>query len=280
MENTPFEEQKHSEHTQHSDHSSRLEAIDREQRRMEAAQQSAEVENDSQAFTKPMVEALNGHHTNVQTPLLTQEEIDDTESPRVNWTAVICTAIVAVSAAVVLCVAKPWQRGDAEQALAMAESTEYPMDSVPLIVADEQPAAQQEVVQEEIHEEATEVVAVSEKNIDSAQAAQTVKPAETTLPVEKVVTTGTDNPYNSIRLINASNRQLTKAELDQMSKAELALARNAIYARHGYQFNNPQLREFFARQRWFKPSDVKQDEIPFTKIELDNIRLIKAQEQK
>lgn len=280
MENTPLEEQKQNEHAQHSDHASRLEAIDREQRRREAAQQANGSDADQQAFTKPMVEALNGHRTNVQVPLLSQEEIDDNESPRVNWTAVICTAIVAVSAAVVLCVAKPWQRGDAERALMEAENTEYPVDSVPLIVAEEQPAATQEVVQEEIHEEATEVVTVSENNIDSARAVQTIKPDESTLPVEKVVTTGTDNPYNNIRLINASNRLLTKAELDQMSKAELALARNAIYARHGYQFNNPELREFFARQRWFKASDVKQDEIPFTKIELDNIRLIKAQEQK
>ena len=100
------------------------------------------------------------------------------------------------------------------------------------------------------------------------------------LPVVAVTTTGTANPYNGVRLIDASSRKLTVAEVAQMSKEELALARNAIYARHGYQFKNPELKEFFSRQSWFKSNDVKIDAIPFTQIELDNIRIIKAQEQK
>ena len=95
----------------------------------------------------------------------------------------------------------------------------------------------------------------------------------------KTTPTGTGNIYNNIRLIDASSRLLTKAEVEQMTKEELALARNSIYARHGYQFNNPDLKEFFAKQSWFKPTDVKIDAIPFTQIELDNIRLIKSYEQ-
>ena len=105
------------------------------------------------------------------------------------------------------------------------------------------------------------------------------KAAESTLPVIKVTKTGTQNPYNNVRLIDASSRLLTKNEVAQMTKQELSLARNAIYARHGYQYNNAELSEFFGRQPWFKPTDVKMEDIPFTKIELDNIRLIKAQEK-
>ena len=91
--------------------------------------------------------------------------------------------------------------------------------------------------------------------------------------------TGTQNPYNNVRLIDASSRLLTKNEVAQMTKQELSLARNAIYARHGYQYKNAELSEFFGRQPWFKPTDVKMEDVPFTKIELDNIRLIKAQEK-
>ena len=107
---------------------------------------------------------------------------------------------------------------------------------------------------------------------------ENVKPAASSLPIVKTTKTGTGNIYNDIRLIDASSRLLSKSEVEQMTKEELALARNAIYARHGYQFNNPDLREFFSKQSWFKASDVKIDAIPFSQTELDNIRLIKSQE--
>lgn len=264
-----------------TDHASRLEAIDREQRRQEELQnQGPETQRDGGAFSKPIVEALGRRGSDTQVPLLSQEELDDTESPRVNWTAVICTAIIAASITIILCVAQPWNRRTAvgmESEIAMNQETATDtLETVTAAVPEEQP---QEEEQQPVVEETNEPVTVTTVQVTAEDGNQEVKPAESTLPIERVSSTGTNNPYNNIRLINASERLLTKAELAQMSKAELYLARNAIYARHGYQFNNAELREFFSRQKWFKATDVKMEEIPFTKIELDNIRLIKAQEQ-
>lgn len=38
------------------------------------------------------------------------------------------------------------------------------------------------------------------------------------------------------------------------STRSLALARNWIYARHGYAFKDPELRAFFQKQPWYTPT--------------------------
>ncbi len=254
-------------------HITELEEIDRLQREQENEQK----ENpQAEVFAKPMVEALDPHSNHPSAPLLEQEEIEDQEPPRINLTAVVCTAIVAVCATIILLVAKPWKDSD---------NTEFAANTT---VVDEQ--SLQETVAEQQQPKAEPAKAEQPKTAEQQKPAEqpkaqpakdeVVKPQASSLPVVKVTKTGTGNIYNDIRLIDASSRLLTKSEVEQMSKEELALARNAIYARHGYQFNNPDLKEFFAKQSWFKPSDVKIDEIPFTSIELANIKLIKSQEQK
>ena len=260
-------------------HITELEEIDRLQREQENEQKE---KPQAEVFAKPMVEALDPHSNHPSAPLLEQEEIEDQEPPRINLTAVVCTAIVAVCATIILLVSQPWKNSDADKLAAttpVAGQQEQPAanpDSHPDAVA-KQPKAEPATKAAE-QPKAEQPKAEQPK----AQAApkEVVDPKVSTLPILKTKKTGTDNPYNSIRLIDASSRLLTKSEVEQMSLAELALARNAIYARHGYQYNNAELREYFAKQSWFKPSDVKIDEIPFTSIELANIKLIKSQEQK
>jgi len=255
-------------------HNSQLEEIDNLQRQQEADNQ---LRDNTEAFAKPIVEALDTTHGRTTTPLLEQEEIEDEEPPRINLTAVICTAIVAFCATVILLVAHPWSndrnRSDAQPVLVVENTAEKaPTPSEQKAATDEAKPNQEKPVPQK----ATNTEAEQKKVPDS----ENIKPAASTLPVVKTTKTGTGNIYNNIRLIDASSRPLSKSEVEQMTKEELALARNAIYARHGYKFNNPDLKEFFAKQSWFKPSDVKIDAIPFTDIELDNIRLIKAQETK
>ena len=275
------------------DHPTQLEEIDKEQRQRENIAAADNLsDSQSQAFAKPMVEALNPHLDNPTTPLLPQEEIEDQEPPRVNLTAVVCTAIVAVCATSTLLVAQPWNNGNdlrslspieesvvadtaVQQSAATAPSQKGMTEGRGVVAPDatqkQQPAETQKPAVEP-QKETPEPKSDDKKEI--------VKPKASSLPVVQTTKTGTSNVYNNIRLIDASSRLLTKSEVEQMTKEELALARNSIYARHGYQFNNPDLKEFFAKQSWFKPSDVKIDAIPFTQTELDNIRLIKAQEQK
>ena len=78
---------------------------------------------------------------------------------------------------------------------------------------------------------------------------------------------------NSIYELNASNKLLTKKEVENLKKGDLLLIRNTIYARHGYSFKNRPLRVFFDAQNWYIPvhADIKSD---FTKIEKKNIELL------
>lgn len=251
------------------EHTDRLEEIDKEQREKEA--QNNDVD-DAKVFAETVYEAATPPKGEPAIPLLSQEEIEDEEPPRINMTAVVCTAIVAVCATIILCVAQPWKNNDEQEPVQVAQvenddvnqvvkNTPKPNDIKPVeAVKKEEPVKKVEPAKEEPKKEPS-------------------KAAESTLPVIKVTKTGTQNPYNNVRLIDASSRLLTKNEVAQMTKQELSLARNAIYARHGYQYKNAELSEFFGRQPWFKPTDVKMEDIPFTKIELDNIRLIKAQEK-
>jgi len=73
--------------------------------------------------------------------------------------------------------------------------------------------------------------------------------------------------------INASNTKLTQEDLENLSKGDLKIIRNTIYARHGYSFKNRPMRVFFDVQEWYIPTtaDIKAD---FTQIEKDNIDLL------
>ncbi len=255
-------------------------------------------QSDNTPFSEAVNEALKQQPA-TQTPLLPQEVIEDEDPPRINLTAVICTAIVAVTVAIILLVAQPWKNNDStplvEDQLVSVDSSFSQGDgsektdkkiaeekrTAEEVAAKEKRKAEEKAAKEKQEAEKKQNTQLGEnQKVSTVEPSETLKPQVSSLPVVKTTPTGTGNIYNSIRLIDASSRLLTKAEVEQMSKEELALARNSIYARHGYQFNNPDLKEFFAKQSWFTATDVKIDAIPFTQIELDNIRLIKSYENK
>ena len=66
---------------------------------------------------------------------------------------------------------------------------------------------------------------------------------------------------------------LTTEMLDELSKDELALLRNEIYARHGYVFNLEEYKTYFNRKSWYRPNDYF-DESMFNEIEKANKDLI------
>ncbi len=83
---------------------------------------------------------------------------------------------------------------------------------------------------------------------------------------------------NLIYDLNASNRLLTKEEVENLKRGDLIIIRNTIYARHGYSFKNRPLRVFFDAQDWYIPvhADIRAD---FTEIEKENIKLLLQYEQ-
>lgn len=78
--------------------------------------------------------------------------------------------------------------------------------------------------------------------------------------------------------INASNRLLTKEEVENLKRGDLTIIRNSIYARHGYSFKNRPLRVYFDAQSWYIPvhADIRAD---FTEIEKQNIQLMLRYEE-
>jgi hypothetical protein len=73
--------------------------------------------------------------------------------------------------------------------------------------------------------------------------------------------------------INASNTMLTEQDIKKLSKGDLYVIRNAVYARHGYSFKKRPLRVFFDAQDWYIPvyNDIRND---FTEVEKQNIALL------
>ena len=72
-----------------------------------------------------------------------------------------------------------------------------------------------------------------------------------------------------------SSRKLTEEDVKGKTKHELRIMRNEIYARHGYIFQNLELREHFMQRPWYKPTTIN---VTFNDIEEYNIRFIKLHE--
>lgn len=72
---------------------------------------------------------------------------------------------------------------------------------------------------------------------------------------------------------NASNEELNSDFVSNLSKADIFILRNSIFARHGFAFRDKQLRVYFEQFYWYMPvfGDVK-DEL--TEIEKKNIDLL------
>lgn len=90
---------------------------------------------------------------------------------------------------------------------------------------------------------------------------------------EEFVQTYVATASNQIYKVNGSNTVLKPEDIENLSKGDLRIIRNTIYARHGYSFKNKPLRIFFDQQTWYIPmyANIQKE---FSKTETDNIQLI------
>jgi len=79
------------------------------------------------------------------------------------------------------------------------------------------------------------------------------------------------------RFPQASERLLTDSDLRYLSKNDLKIMRNEIFARYGYIFQTTEMKQYFQNQSWYTPqrSDVTDK---LSNIEIKNIDLIKRYE--
>ena len=74
-----------------------------------------------------------------------------------------------------------------------------------------------------------------------------------------------------------SQRYLSEGDVAYLSKRDLKIMRNEIFARHGYIFKTNDMMEYFNSQSWYKPlyNDVTNY---LSKMEVENVNFIKRYE--
>lgn len=84
-------------------------------------------------------------------------------------------------------------------------------------------------------------------------------------------------------IADSSVRLLTEADLQGLSKAQLEIARNEIFARHGRAFKRADIQSFFESRSWYKKNEnynYVNDYSNLSDIELTNSKFILAYETK
>jgi hypothetical protein len=71
------------------------------------------------------------------------------------------------------------------------------------------------------------------------------------------------------------DKLLTVEELSTLSRRDLRMLRNMIYARHGRAFDSAVVREYFKDAAWYKPRD-DYDDSKLTGVDHKNIRIISS----
>lgn len=79
-------------------------------------------------------------------------------------------------------------------------------------------------------------------------------------------------------LPESNSRKLEPFDLSGMTKGQLRIARNEIYARYGWQFESPDLDKYFNDRSWYVPSENVDDTI-LSETELANLDLLKEAEK-
>lgn len=119
------------------------------------------------------------------------------------------------------------------------------------------------------------VVAAVQPRPDAARPAPPAPPATPPANLAK-----TFNPpaatQDGFFFINSDRVRIRREELIGMSRDQLRLARNEIYARRGRLFRDPQLAAYFSRFSWYKPHAW---EVPLNAVEQANVNLIASMER-
>jgi uncharacterized membrane protein YvbJ len=82
--------------------------------------------------------------------------------------------------------------------------------------------------------------------------------------------------YNGFIFPDSDIRKLTGADLTYLTKEQLKIARNEVYARHGHMFQTKDMQAYFSKQSWYRENPYFTGKL--TDIETYNVELIKSRE--
>lgn len=77
-------------------------------------------------------------------------------------------------------------------------------------------------------------------------------------------------------LPESNKKVLGEEDIANLSKEQLRLARNEIYARHGYVFKSEDLQKYFSSKSWYHENTSYDGSL--SEVEKDNVTLLKARE--
>ena len=85
------------------------------------------------------------------------------------------------------------------------------------------------------------------------------------------------NLSSSDHILPASDKRvMSEEDIANLTKSQLRLARNEIYARHGYIFKSQDLQKYFSSKSWYHPDHSFDGSL--NEVEKENVNFIKARE--
>lgn len=70
---------------------------------------------------------------------------------------------------------------------------------------------------------------------------------------------------------------LTLVQLQDLSKRDLRILRNTVYARRGRPFKTPTMNDYFSKKKWYRADETYTDK-RLTRVDLANIKLVRSVE--
>lgn len=133
-------------------------------------------------------------------------------------------------------------------------------------------AAYVEVIAEKVTQEEAQETLAQEQPIQETEKKEV--PTVTSTPTS---TQQLSKPNNYYVISDSSSRYLSGSDLSSLSDYQLKIARNEIYARHGYIFETSEMKNYFNNQAWYNPSISASNfsDSMLNSIETHNIDLIK-----
>ncbi len=86
---------------------------------------------------------------------------------------------------------------------------------------------------------------------------------------------GGEKVEKGVVFLHSSVQRLTREEVQKLALPQRRLARNEIFARNGYIFNDPQLAGYFAKMSWYRPT---RSSVVLNPVEEANVRLLRSME--
>lgn len=91
---------------------------------------------------------------------------------------------------------------------------------------------------------------------------------------EDVIQNNEEVEVNEYIFDTSSEEVLSSIDLCMLTSEELRIARNEVYARHGYIFESSDLNEYFNEKSWYQESTSELEDITLSYIEQQNVELI------